>query len=67
MITVGTNQIGDDACSVIAKILSENSNLRELHMDGGEIGDKGTTVLAQALEKNNKLEKLYLGNLRVRW
>ena len=54
------NDLGDRAAKDLAKLLENNTSLRELCCMDNSIGDKGATALAAALRKNATLSTLNL-------
>jgi len=54
------NEIGDEACTLIANMLTRNTALRELHLGSNNIGPEGVRSIGRALQQNSHLQLLGL-------
>lgn len=63
---LGSNKVDHVGAQVIADVLlSENSVLQTLVLDGNNLGDAGAIIIAEGLKKNKNLKKLDLRNNRI--
>ena len=54
-----------DAADELAIVLSKNTQLKELHIDGNCFQVNGLNKIALALKKTSTLQKLYMGNNNI--
>ncbi|XP_064477994.1 uncharacterized protein LOC135391609 isoform X2 [Ornithodoros turicata] len=52
--------VSDENCSMLSRMLQQNSTLEELHLTSNEIEDNGASFLATGLLGNKTLRKLFL-------
>lgn len=64
-LNLSDNEIGDTACSQLARVLQHTTSLALLVLDKNDMGDSGVTALAPALVCLQHLEELHMADFKI--